>query len=483
MRLLVLLPLMFFTLSTFAQNYCGYTEGRSEWLQEIQRDVLPYVDFDRDEDFYVIPAILHITGEDDGTDYYARSLVDDFFVRMNEKLMQCNIQLFIQSYHYIPNSDFHNHADYSTGRRMMSQNNEDRVINIYVNKDAAGNCGYYTPGQDAVSLNYSCLPEPEQTAPHEIGHMLSLPHTFSGWEGRTYDPTEPTPTQIGGSLVEHLNRDNCTLEGDGFCDTEPDYISDRWSCTSEHLSRQIYKDPEDSTFKVNGEYIMGYSFGDCGGIFTEMQCAAMQLNIDEFRSDYISQTRPYTDLIPFGKIQLVSPASLEEVDVKNVLLKWRAIENVDYYHLLVSKNLDFDQLVMDVKIQDTSMLIPNLEITRGYFWKVGAWAAHSPSITESSYRIFFPRTNVGIEDEYFEDAKLSVIAQELLVEGGSNTLEDVSIFIYNMQGQELQKHYVQGKVDRIILPLNPVVLAHLPNRLIVRMRDNNGHLVSKVLIN
>ena len=105
---------------------------------------------------------------------------------------QTTIYLPLQVHNYIGKTSWNNHPDYSDGEDMMHQNNFSNRINCYLVANPAGNCGYYTYSGDAIALSKNCISPSQHTWAHELGHYFSLPHTFFGWEGLTYDSKKTT---------------------------------------------------------------------------------------------------------------------------------------------------------------------------------------------------------------------------------------------------------------------------------------------------
>ena len=291
---------------------CGTTEGRSKWLIDYQNGMYP-VNRSADE-WLIVPMYVHITGEDDGSDYTSSVLVGESMKILNEAFVQSKIQFFlVADYNFIDNSEYHNHSSFGSGRAMMNQHKLPGGLNVFICADAAGNCGYYSGGPDAVVVNNDCLDPVNQTWAHEMGHMLSLPHPFLGWEGTDYEDDAPTPNNIGGRSVEKIDGSNCDFAGDGFCGTPPDYLSYRWSCNSDGESNLTLYDPEGIPFHAQGDIIMSYSTGACRTKFSDDQTDAMAANITNFRSALLDHDREYKPVTDCEKVSLISPAQMSTI--------------------------------------------------------------------------------------------------------------------------------------------------------------------------
>jgi hypothetical protein len=130
-----------------------------------------------------LPLRIHIVGETDGDGYIGLSRLFDAIELMNEDFATADVNFCIDGdIDYINNSSYYDH-DFNTGGTMMLLNNDPGVINVYFVANPSGACGYYSPGRDAIAMSNNCTSGADHTFGHEMGHFLSLPHTFVGWEG------------------------------------------------------------------------------------------------------------------------------------------------------------------------------------------------------------------------------------------------------------------------------------------------------------
>ena len=451
--IILLLGFMFSSAIGQDMSPCGTDMGRSEWLKNFQAG---NVHVNRTNgDWLIVPIYVHITGEDNGTGYTSTQLVGEAIKIMNEAFAQAEMQFFlVTDYHFIDNSEYHNHTEFSSGRRMMQNNNVSNVFNIYICADAAGNCGYYSPGQDAIVINDNCLDETNQTLAHEMGHFLSLPHPFSGWEGTDYDDSQPTPEFIYNAEVEKTDRSNCTTAGDGFCDTEADYLSFRWSCGGNGESAVTQFDPDGIPFNSQGNIIMSYSTGSCRDKFAADQIDAMFANIMDLRSSVLNHSREFQELTRCGRVKQYEPAQLEEVHFDDVTLRWENIPGIDYYTLRVSKNINFTDLIVETDLSDSFYILPTLELGRTYFWQVSGFAAQSPCIEISSKR--WLRTadlsatidleNGGEITTYLHDNNLIINTNEIQV-------GEAAIYLYDLSGRQVFSHRVLQQTSTNSYPI------------------------------
>lgn len=353
---------------------CGVSE-RSPWIDAYQRGEIASV---RSTMPITMPIQLHIVGTSDGSGHAPWSRIVSGFQLLNQDFASAGINFCIEGeINYINNSSFYNHS-FSSGGTMMGLNNRPNRINVYLVGDPAGACGYYSPSRDALAVANNCLGGGDHTFAHELGHFLSLPHTFDGWEGEGIAGlplNSPAPIFQGGRRVEKADGSNCATAGDGFCDTEADYIADRWPCNSAGFYRDSLMDPDSVKFAVPGFNIMGYALDDCVTSFSEEQAAAMITNADSRGNLLLA---PNTDVSPATAtgMQLLSPANgdLEAVDELAVQLNWTAVDDADFYLVQINRTPFFGSVLhQEIVAYDTTLVITaadNIEQGVRYYWRI-----------------------------------------------------------------------------------------------------------------
>ena len=442
----LLVTTLLFSGQLHAQRHqCATPNHKSEWLKAFQKNGIKTVSRDG-QDWMVVPVVIHITRNDNGSGSTITRDVDEMFYQMNLDFEQNKLQFYYsQDYNYIDNSEWHNHLSFWQGIDMMQQNNIDDVVNIYVCQEAAEACGYYAPGGNAVAINNDCMDANGHTLAHEIGHFFQLPHPFFGWEGTTYDINDPTPTTVGGTEVERIDGSNCEFAADGFCDTPPDYLSDRWSCDQNGQSFQDQIDPDGAMFKSQGDLIMSYSVGSCRDYFSDEQCVTMRADLEFNRTSLIS-SRPYKPLIPQTTLQVISPERGDSIYYQSIDLVWENIPNVDDYTVIVARDYNLLNRVFETTTTDTTVNIGTLENDVLYYWKVVPYAAHSPSVKETK------RSNFRTKDysstttvEVAEPAEVFMSGSELVIDLKNGQAQLSQVQIFGMSGQQIvNQHLVNG---------------------------------------
>jgi len=354
------------------ESSCGTPDIHSESLKEwrANRDHIATL---RSEDPIYVKMKIHLVGNDDGEGYYRLPDLMRSFCKLNQDMEQAGIVMEMDpDINYIASSRYNLH-DFQGGAQMMNQYNVSGMVNCYIVSDPAGNCGYYSPSRDGVALKKTCLGSGSATWSHELGHFFSLPHTFSGWEGTTYEYGDVAPTRVGNRnrLVELADSSNCRSAADGFCDTKADYLSFRWSCSG-GLSPSDLIGPDGASFRAEGANIMSYSNDGCQVLFSEEQIAAMRFDITRGRLNHISNNE-IPDSLNFDPESFVPTQGFDEepLPFDNATIRWEPIENADGYVVEFTKFIgrptppNFELLTTDTFIN-----LDPLDLDFFYDWQV-----------------------------------------------------------------------------------------------------------------
>ncbi|MCB0586532.1 MAG: zinc-dependent metalloprotease [Phaeodactylibacter sp.] len=382
-------------------NPCGTPPGKSEWLKKYQQN--PQAHFRSVDTTLYVPLTIHLVGQDNGSGYFSQAQLLDVLCRLNSDYEEANIQFFIEGdINYLPNSAWNDHETVLEGAEMMFLNNVEHTINTYFVSNPAGNCGYNLP-YAGIAMRKGCAGASDHTWAHEIGHNLSVQHPFLGWEGGvSYDGSvghnfsDPAPLTvtydytyfkdtliidtliIDTALVELVDGSNCQIAADGFCDTSPDYIAQRWNCNIDGESPQEQTDPTGAKFRSDGSLIMGYANDACQSRFTPEQIAAMRANLYEEKADYLYNQTPLPP-VSSNPVTIVFPQEDELVQFDNIYLEWEPLENATHYLVQVSPVPSFTgSLATNYIITTNSITLPEaLTIDRNYYWRVRGYNSHS----------------------------------------------------------------------------------------------------------
>lgn len=361
---------------------CATPPHKADRLIKYQKGLIPRVQ--RSINIQYVPLQIFIVGENDGSGYSDPIEILNALEQLNADYLDMNIHFFIRGdIRFINNSTYNNHS-FAEGRQMMSQFNLPDVINVYFVESPAGACGYYSPSRDAIAMGKNCIGLGDRTWSHEMGHYLTLPHTFLGWE--CYEEIssipDPAPEDISelnfpscfwaGLEVEKVDGSNCEDAADGFCDTAPDYLMERWSCNGSGIYPDSLTDPNGQKFIVSGANIMSYANDGCVEGFSEEQKGAMLTDLDN-RIGLVDNDGAETVPARVEDLTLISPENNEDLPVSDfVELTWNDVPNADYYVVQLHSSANLNGAVLFTQIVgDTSIVIDEgLIARRRYYWRV-----------------------------------------------------------------------------------------------------------------
>lgn len=314
-------------------GWCG-TREMSPWFRQY-RDQWDLTAGSRglDTNWLYVPMTIHLVGNDEGAGYFPINQAMRALCDVNAQYAPSYIRFYLypgQPFAYHDNSAWYEH-DFSGGSDMINQNRLPNRVNNFVVADPAGNCGY--SWQDAVVMGRNCSGDNNTVWAHELGHHLSLPHPFFGWEGFDWDYAEPAPSQIDGYAVERKNGTNCNFSGDRICDTPPDYLNYRWPCNSNGESNVVQHDPNNVPFQSDATLFMGYAVDACAARFSPEQTEAMRENLLTEHADYLQIADPLPGITPGSQVLLISPVDTQLVQYNDLNLTFVAPGNARIFHI------------------------------------------------------------------------------------------------------------------------------------------------------
>ncbi len=359
-----------------SKNWCGYS-GKSEWLTKYQAGEFEVVE--KSDDILYVPLRIIIVGRNDGSGYIEPNNLLVTLELLNSDYEEMNIVFYIKEFDYINRTSYYSYTNSNTPVQMMSLNNKSGMINSYFLEGTAGNCGVYYPGPDALVVTNGCTGANDRTWSHEMGHLLTLSHTFYGWESveeiSEIDLDEAAPATVlyrGVNVpVERVDGSNCADAADGFCDTAPDYLMQRWACNNNGEYRDSLLDPDSTRFAVPAFNIMSYASDVCVTGFTDDQRGAMQTNLAARQiTDATGVDRVAANGEDMNLLLPVNNATLEVSDY--VELTWNSVANADYYIVQLNTSTNFNGAVLQSFIaNDTTAIIDEgLSPNTRYYWRV-----------------------------------------------------------------------------------------------------------------
>lgn len=364
---------------SFAQSHdhlspCGVEQPGLEmdhtWLRDYQQNPDKYP-MPEDADLIIAALQVHNMGNDDGSGYFPWSSMLNALCQLQNGFEDSDIQFYLTNgINFVDNTSWNNHESFGLGGQMMNNNSVNNMLNTFISTEAAGNCGYYSPGPDATVVAKSCAGPSDNTWAHEIGHYLSLPHTFFGWEGVDYDPNVSTASYQNQvfTQIEKVDGSNCANAADGFCDTSVDFISNRWTCNSDDENNIDFYDTDGTAFRVDGTFFMSYSNDICAARFSQEQTDAMRANLQFQRSEVILDDVEIEE-IDITDFNPIAPVGGEEVAYNYVKIEWEPIPNATHYYIEVTRH-PFDVVIEKAMVTDTEYIATTLIPDKNYAWEV-----------------------------------------------------------------------------------------------------------------
>ncbi|NJB84892.1 hypothetical protein GGR26_000637 [Lewinella marina] len=373
------------------------TNGRSAWIDAYQSGRIKPVP--KSAAVKYIPVHLTLVGDDNGAGYADPLTVLQSFELLNEDFAKIDVRFFIDNDIDYLNSTLYYDHDFSTGADLMRNFNRPNTVNSYIVGNPAGACGYYSGRGDGIALGIDCISPGERTWSHEVGHFFGLPHTFYGWESKddianvdAFDKPAPATLTYNGRTVEveRVDGSNCEDAADGFCDTPPDYLPERWRCNAQGIYPDSLLDPDSTRFAVQAENIMSYAFDGCVESFSPSQITAMNTNLGG-RLGLEQRNTPSFAPARAADLTLLSPANNETVQFSDsVQLVWNSVPNADFYlvQLHISQNFN-GSVYTSFFTSDTATVIKDiLNPNTRYYWRVRPVNRYDVSGSFSGYQRF-----------------------------------------------------------------------------------------------
>ena len=450
---------------------CG-TLGVSDWLRDYR--FRPLVS-DRSEDTLWVAVQPHLLAKDSGTGRISTEKFLNSFCQLNEDFAASNIHFYFKNeWNFLNETDWYAHETIPEGIDMMLTNNVPDALNAYFVADPAGNCGYNLP-YGGVAIGHNCSGSGDHTWSHEVGHALSLPHPFIGWEGKTYNFSIPTPTKLtydytyfhdtletqvpaplDTALVELVSGSNCTLAADLICDTKPDYLSYRWDCDAQNMSPNKQKDPSGAEFYSDGTLFMSYALDHCQSRFSPEEIAVMRATLLTEKSNWLA---PAMLEQPIEEQPVaIEPVQDQPAPTVGTLLRWQSVPNAKRYLVQASRFVNFSFKQVDVITTDTFLTAGQLTPNLRYYWRIRAfndWHTCAPF----SELATFKTEPLSAASE--PDADGWRCYPSLLTDGMPLTLEipdswrgqDASCSVYDASGRLVWQSYVGLHFSRMKLEL------------------------------
>lgn len=383
--------------SSHPRGVCG-TIDHTQIFERLERNKKNASEIARSVETIYLPIKFHRVGETNGSQKILPSSILGMLCRLKDELAEADIVPYIyEGFGEIDNSGIF-YDPISSANQIVSEK-DPNAVNVFITENAdtgsgggGTTLGFYSPSGDYVIVRKKEIVDASGTLAHELGHYLSLPHTFFGWEGTNYsevDHGNPLEiTQVNGRPIELVDRDeNCEVAADRLCDTPPDY-NFPFSATDIDgdplnnlatpcgMNVDIF-DNQGNLVEPMANNVMSYFDGCQNYVFTEGQ---IELMVADFMSP--ERTEINTGYVPNVE-EVEGPIVSETPDVEfynSILFEWEAVENADAYALEITNASGVFTYITDTN----QKLVTDLEPDEFYFYSISAYNETSSCVTSSA---------------------------------------------------------------------------------------------------
>lgn len=426
-----------------------------------------------------LPISFHVVGDNAGNYYADTSQLDAAICELNTNFSSQNIQFYVSSISYLNDSLLDYNPLDSIAQSSVIPLKIANTINIVVTRNQIyktihnSNISFYSELGDFIAFDQDLLTH-NNISTHEMGHFFSLLHTFFGWEYQTNaDYANYVGNPAPDSLylvdlntyiqVENFVRTgpnaNCNTAGDGFCDTEADYLGLVANCPL----ISDFRDPLNVPIDPDEGNVMSYYV--CKSYFSPEQEAAIAADI--ISRGWANLSTPNINVIDTTGIQAIQPLDSQVVNVGTssvMTLEWSPIIGATSYQLILSRQhpslpfLSFTVLDTTFATTGNSMTFNTNILTNGltYTWKIKGSNSYYKCSPFSKLFSFQTSTLSTIKSTNKGNLGFRTIVHPNSIECIVTTKATTSgtIYLYNALGQILINSPIEltGGEQRIHLP-------------------------------
>lgn len=436
------------------------------------------IDFQLKNGIKYIPIQFFIVSDGNGNGGINEKNVLQALCLLNGYFAEVEMEFYLaDAFEYLDNATIYNQATLggTAVNLQYALHKKPGVVNVFVGGPlGTGNSGYYTGNQDVIYMVKGYLNGHDVILSHEMGHFFSLRHTFFGWEGISYDPNEPTPTEIVKNgytyYVEYVDRDiNCETSGDFLCGTPADYINN-WNGGCDYTGGAV--DPDSVLIDPDeANHMAYYSFAGCANYhFSDDQIAVIQM---DYENRPALKNNPIPNLSEISDTALLVAPMADEIVAfyDDVEFKWNPVENADFYKLEITILPSFFATLYTYYTDQTSFTVTALNPDKDYYWRVTPFSKTDFCALEPGAPEHFNTSSVSLsKDLSNQENRISfypnpVHGGEIFIDGlASDGLFSLKIFSTNGALMSSFKYMSSTLVD----------VSHLPSGLFLLELDLKG---------
>jgi hypothetical protein len=226
---------------------------------------------------------------------------------------------------------------------------------------------------------------------------------------------------------------NCNTAGDKFCDTESDYIGNRWNCFNTTITQT---DINGDRFRIDSSLYMSYSSDICQNRFTGQQNSAIRYTVNNLRPYLLGGQVPAGGFV--GPISNLVPVNGTGNIPRNfVRMTWSNDVNATHYLLQVSSSPSFANLVIDFIIKDTTYLYTGWVLIEGntYYYRVKPYNLYYTCASITNYTSFSVIKGYGLSTSENDINSLFQLKSNLVSQNSS--IEVLVSDIHQLKGWKL----------------------------------------------